>query len=159
MKKGIFIVCTSILLFTSACGSADYLFRENVSFKSGAWVVQDKIPFQFDVPDTLKIYKIGFNIRYTNDYPLQNMYVFLHTTFPNGMRLHDTVSVDLFSIEGKPLGKGRNVMELQTYFSRVRFPMTGHYTMTLEQAMRTDTLHGIISMGLYIAENEMVKRK
>jgi len=152
MKKIFFILCVNILLIVCSCGNSDYLFRENLSFKNEYWSAQDKIPFRFNVSDTTKIYLVGFNIRYTNAYPQQNMYVFLHTVFPNGMRTCDTVSVDLFSNEGRPLGKGRRVFELQTYFSRVRFPMPGEYTMTLEQAMRMDTLSGVVSMGVGVRE-------
>jgi len=152
MKKAIFILCANILLFMCSCDDANYLFRENVSTENGTWAVEDKIPFRFTVTDTVEIYAVGFNIRYTNAYPQQNLYVFLHTIFPNGLWAHDTISIDLFDTEGIPLGKGKRVIELQNYFSHVRFPMTGEYIMILEQAMRRDTLPGIISMGLYIAE-------
>ena len=154
MKKGIFLLCVNILLLICSCDNEHYLFRENVSTKNGTWAVEDKIPFRFTVTDTAEIYKVGFNIRYTHAYPQQNMYVFLHTIFPNGMRAHDTISIDLFDMEGIPLGSGKRVLELQNYFSRVRFPMSGEYIMTLEQAMRQDTLSGIVSMGLYIVEIE-----
>ena len=156
MKKSIFIICANILLTICSCDNSHYLFRENVSIKNETWTVENQIPFQFTVTDTVGMYKVGFNIRYTNAYPQQNIYVFLHTIFPNGLRTHDTISIDLFDIEGVPLGSGKRVIELQNYFSCVRFPMAGQYTMTLEQAMRRDTLPGIISMGLYIAENENV---
>jgi gliding motility-associated lipoprotein GldH len=152
MKKVIFILCVNILLFICSCDNSHYLLRENLYTENETWVVKDKIPFHFTVTDTLKVYKIGLNIRYTNAYPQQNIYVFLHTVFPNGMHAHDTISIDLFSLEGRPLGEGKRVIELQKYFSRVRFPMSGEYTMILEQAMRMDTLQGIISMGLYITE-------
>jgi gliding motility-associated lipoprotein GldH len=149
MKKVIFIL---ILFSIYSCDNSNYLFRESVSFKNEIWTVSEKIPFQFSVSDTLKKYKIGFDIHYTDAYSQQNMYVFLHTIFPNGMRMHDTIPIDLFSLEGKPLGKGSKIIKLQRYFSRVQFPITGQYTMVLEQAMRTDTLSGIVSMGLCISE-------
>ena len=149
MKKVIFIL---ILFPIYSCDNSNYLFRENVSFKNEIWTVADKIPFQFNVSDTAKTYKIGFDIRYTDAYSQQNMYVFLHTIFPNETHTRDTISVDLFSWEGKPWGRGGKVKKLQTYFGRIRFPMTGQYTMVMEQAMRTDTLSGIVSMGICIGE-------
>ncbi len=152
MKKVIFSLCISFILIICSCDNSQYLFRENISIKNEIWTVEDQLPFHFTISDTQKLYNIGFNIRYTDTYPKQNIYVFLHTVFPNGMRAHDTISVDLFSPEGKPFGNGKRVIELQKYFSQVRFPMTGQYTMTLEQAMRVDSLPGMISMGLYIAE-------
>jgi len=149
MKKSVFIVCVSAF-FIFSCDNSRYLFRENVSVTNDVWTVQDQIPFRFTVSDTVKNYTIGFNIRYTNAYPKQNLYVFLHTVFPNGLRANDTLSIDLFSIDGTPIGKGNRVIELQYPVSQVRFPITGEYFMILEQAMRTDSLPGIVSMGLYI---------
>ena len=154
MKKGVFILCVIFFVIVNSCDNSHYLLRENLYTENETWAVQDKIPFRFIVTDTVKIYKIGFNIRYTNTYSKQNMYVFLHTVFPNGMLSHDTLSIDLFDTDGKPFGRGKRVLELQNYFSRIRFPMTGEYTMVLEQAMRQDTLNGIISIGVYIVENE-----
>jgi gliding motility-associated lipoprotein GldH len=127
---------------------------ENTFIENETWHADNQIPFYFTVTDTQEVYKIGFNICYTNDYPMQNIYIFLHTVFPNGMRAHDTIGVDLFSIDGKPLGKGKRTIELLKYFSRVQFPLAGQYTMSLEQAMRTDTLSGIVSVGLYITKQE-----
>ena len=155
MKKAIHILLyANFLLMICSCDNSQYLFRENTSIDNEVWRVNTQIPFRFTVSDTTQIYKIGFNIRYTYSYPQQNLYVFLHTVFPNGMRTHDTLSVDLFSPEGKALGKGKRVLELQHYFARVKFPMSGEYFMSLEQAMRMDTLQGVTSMGLYISKME-----
>ena len=158
MKRAIHILlCANFLLLIYSCDNSQYLFRENTSVDNEVWNVKTQIPFRFTVSDTTQIYKIGFNIRYTYSYPQQNLYVFLHTVFPNGMRTHDTLSVDLFSIEGKAFGKGRGALELQHYFARVRFPMAGEYIMNLEQAMRMDSLPGVMSMGLYISKFENTK--
>jgi gliding motility-associated lipoprotein GldH len=158
MKKILFTLWICLILFFCSCDNSQYLLRESISIENETWIVDNQLPFYFTATDTQKIYKIGFNIRYTNDYPMQNIYVFLHTVFPNGMRAHDTIDIDLFSPEGQPLGKGKKFIELQKYFSRVQFPMTGQYTMSLEQAMRTDTLPGIISMGLCIAEQKVEQK-
>ena len=153
MKKSIFILLSlSFLLGISSCKHSPYFFMENITIENGIWTAKNQIPFHFTVSDTTSIYKIGFNIRYTDAYPNQNIYIFLHTTFPNNLHTRDTISIDLFSAEGNPLGKGKRVVELQTYFSQVRFPMAGQYTMTLEQAMRTDSLPIVISMGLCISD-------
>jgi gliding motility-associated lipoprotein GldH len=154
MKKIIFALWICFLLLICSCDDTQYLFRGNTSVENEIWQVNNQIPFHFTVTDTQEIYKIGFNIRYTNTYPMQNIYIFLHTVFPNGMKAHDTIDINLFSLEGKPLGKGKKTIELLKYFSRVQFPLRGEYTMFLEQAMRTDSLPGIVSVGLYITEQK-----
>ncbi|MDR1878109.1 MAG: gliding motility lipoprotein GldH, partial [Bacteroidales bacterium] len=143
---------TTLILLISACNREHYLFTKHVPLQDETWTVDNQIPFSFAITDTQTICTIGLNIRYTHTYPMQNMYVFLHTIFPNGMRTHDTISVELFSPEGDPLGKGRRVREIQKDFGRVQFPLSGEYTMTVEQAMRTDTLQGVVSVGLYIVK-------
>ena len=150
-QKIIYFSCL-ILFALSSCDRTEYLLNESKVIENEKWIVDNLVPFYFTVTDTQKIYEIGFNIRYTNDYPKQNMYVFLHTVFPDGMRANDTISMNLFSPMGEPFGKGKRVKELQQGFSYIRFPMKGDYTMTLEQAMRVDTLNGVVSTGLYIAE-------
>ena len=110
MKKKI---CAWIcLLLVCSCDHSQYLFSGNTSIEKEVWHANNQIPFRFTVTDTQEIYKIGFNIRYTNDYPMQNIYLFLHTVFPNGMSAHDTIDINLFSPAGKPLGKGKKTIEL-----------------------------------------------
>ncbi|MDR2410017.1 MAG: gliding motility lipoprotein GldH [Bacteroidales bacterium] len=152
MKKKIFASWICFLLLVCSCDNSQYLFSGNTVIENEVWHVDNQIPFRFTVTDTQQIYKIGFNIRYTNAYPVQNIYIFLHTVFPNGMKAHDTIDINLFSPEGEPLGKRGKTIELLEYFSRVQFPQTGQYTMSLEQAMRTDSLLGMVSVGLYIAK-------
>jgi gliding motility-associated lipoprotein GldH len=152
MKKKILALWICFLLLFCSCDNAQYLFSENTSIENEVWHANNQIPFHFTVTDTQEIYKIGFNIRYTNAYPMQNIYLFLHTVFPNGMKAHDTIDINLFSPEGKPLGTKGKTIELLEYFSWVQFPVAGQYTMSLEQAMRTDSLPGMVSVGLYIAK-------
>jgi gliding motility-associated lipoprotein GldH len=155
MKKFIFISWICFLFLIYSCGEdSQYLFRGNTSIENETWLVDNQVPFRFTVTDTQEIYKIGFDIRYTDAYPMQNIYIFLHTVFPNGMKAHDTIDIDLFSYDGKPLGQGKKTIEFQKYFSRVRFPIPGQYTMSLEQAMRIDSLPGMVSIGLCIAQQK-----
>jgi gliding motility-associated lipoprotein GldH len=141
-----------IVLVLCSCDRTNYLIQKSEAVENEEWCVDNKLPFYFSLPDTQKIYEIGFNIRYTEHYPKQNMYIFLHTVFPDRTLACDTFSIDLFSPAGEPYGKGRRVKELHQGISYVKFPMTGDYTMFLEQAMRMDTLPGIVSVGLYLAE-------
>ena len=150
-RRIVYAVFLGFVLFVS-CGKSNYIVNENTLIENEEWLANNQLPVYFSITDTQMVYKIGFNIRYTSDYPKQNMYIFLHTLFPDGMRAHDTVSVNLFSPMGEPFGKGKRVKELQVDFSYVKFPMAGNYTMNIEQAMRMDTLPGVVSMGLYVIE-------
>ena len=147
-------ICAWCLVFfvLYSCNKREYVINESKIIEDEKWKVENLLPFCFAVSDTQQVYEIGLNVRYTAEYPKQNMYIFLHTVFPDGMRMHDTLSVDLFSQMGEAFGKGKRVKELQKVFSYVRFPMKGDYTMTIEQAMRMDTLQGVASVGLFIVK-------
>jgi gliding motility-associated lipoprotein GldH len=149
-KRIVFAFGTVFALLILACNQTPCFFSDNVSIANETWCVNNQIPFNFTITDTQAIYTIGLIIRYSHEYPNQNIYVFLHSLFPNGMRMHDTISINLFSPQGKPLGKGKRVIELEKDVARVSFPLKGSYRMALEQAMRKDSLPGIVSIGLYI---------
>ena len=136
-------------LFCS-CSEKNFLYHENISIDGEVWTVKNQLPFQFSVTDTTTPYTVGLTVRYTLDYPKQNLYVFMHTTFPNGTQTCDTVSINLFSIDGMPFGKGKRIKELDVSIARIRFPMNGQYNIRLEHGMREYSLEGIASMGLYI---------
>lgn len=155
--KRVFLIlqCVVLLVLISSCGR-QYHYCENTAIDNETWAAGHKVPFHFAIPDTSCVYEMGLNIRYTHFYPKQNLYVFLRTVFPNETWAQDTLSIDLFTDEGIPLGKGSRVVELQHPFGCLRFPMTGDYTMTLEQAMRTDSLEGVVSVGLYITKPENI---
>jgi len=143
-------VAVGLLLLFCACGGKDFLYHENVAIANEVWETENRIPFQFSVADTNTAYRVGLTVRYTLNFPKQNMYVFIYTNFPNGRQSCDTVSVNLFAMDGTPYGKGKRIKELNVPVAKLRFPMSGQYTIHIEQGMRTDALEGVVSMGLYI---------
>ncbi|MDR1793570.1 MAG: gliding motility lipoprotein GldH [Bacteroidales bacterium] len=161
-KWSLAIVAFVCMVFFMACNQPNYFYFENQDIENEVWTVNNQLPFHFTVEDTIKPYYVGFCVRYTQQYPAQNMYVFLHTTLPNGMIMHDTILTDLFYLDGSAIGKGQRIKELYNTFSPLTFPLKGKYTMRLEQAVRIDTtaidsLKGIVSIGLYITENQVNK--
>ena len=145
----LFLGMASALLFC-ACHGKDFLYHENMAVEGEVWTAENQLPFRFSIADTAAVYEIGLNVRYTLDFPNQNLYVFLRTAFPNGTLACDTVSITLFAMDGTPYGKGKRIKELDVPIAKIRFPMSGQYCIHLEQGMRTEALEGIASMGLYI---------
>jgi gliding motility-associated lipoprotein GldH len=141
---------TVVVLSLSSCGGKDFLYHENVLIEKEVWSADNRLPFLFTVTDTASVYWVGLNVRYTLNFPMQNLYVFLHTAFPDGMHTCDTISIDLFSKEGTPFGQGKRIKELDVPIAKIRFPQSGQYNIYLEQGMRTRNLEGMVSMGLYI---------
>ncbi len=157
MRKRLFSLC-SFLILLSACSSPDKIYEEHFPLKGEVWEVEKMLPFEFTIDDTVSPYRFGLNFRYTENYPYQDIYLFLQTTFPDGKLSYDTLHCDLFSPEGEALGKGHRIKELETNYSLLKFPMKGKYVMRYIQAMRTDTLEGVESFGISLSKKPLVKQ-
>ena len=64
----------------------------------------------------------------------------------------DTINCPLANAHGKWLGKGfAGVYDNRLlYMARKRFPLTGKYSIRIEQAMRDNELQGVLDVGLRI---------
>ncbi|MBR4137693.1 MAG: gliding motility lipoprotein GldH, partial [Bacteroidales bacterium] len=102
------------------------------------------------VNDTLTDYAFYLNIRHLENYRYSNLYVFMHTTFPNGNVTHDTIECILAMPDGRWMGKGSGTMRSANVLLNpaLRFPLSGEYHFEIEQAMREKELRGITDIGL-----------
>jgi gliding motility-associated lipoprotein GldH len=145
------IISLFVIVLFPSCGDNRH-YEENRDLPEGGWNVKEKLSFDFDIADTLQPYNFYFNVRNTDAYPYSNIYVFFHTKFPNGKAALDTVEFPLMNERGQWLGKGQgDIHDCQLIFRKaVRFPVAGHYHIEAEQAMRVETLPGLINAGLRI---------
>ena len=138
------------MVILSACGH--HGFEQRVVIPEVEWDVNNRIPFDVTVNDTLGIYSFGLELRHMENYRYSNLYVFLHTTLPNENVTHDTIQCLLASPEGQWLGKGSGSMrDVKVMLNpNLRFPLEGTYHFEIEQAMREPLLKGISDIGLFI---------
>ena len=146
-KRFIYFVLATFLLVS--CGR-NTLYNESIVIPEATWD-NDMIPF-FDVTvnDTLTDYAFYLNIRHLENYRYSNLYVFMHTTFPNGNVTHDTIECILAMPDGSWMGKGSGTMRSANVLLNpaLRFPLSGEYHFEIEQAMREKELKGITDIGL-----------
>ena len=145
----LFILFILATLFT-ACGSEGFDQRKVIP--EAKWAMENRVPFDVTVNDTVGIYSFGISLRHLENYRYSNLYVFLHTTMPNENVTHDTIQLLLATPEGQWVGKGSGSMRdlSVTLNPRMRFPMQGTYHFEIEQAMREPVLKGIYDIGLFI---------
>ena len=147
MKKLLIAITVAILL--ASCGN-DKLYNESIVIPEARWD-NDMMPF-FDVTvnDTLTDYAFYLNIRHLESYRYSNLFVFMHTTFPNGNVTHDTIECTLAMPDGRWMGKGSGTMRSAKILLNpaLRFPLRGDYHFEIEQAMREKVLNGIADIGL-----------
>jgi gliding motility-associated lipoprotein GldH len=98
--------------------------------------------FKADITDTVSFNNIYLQVRHTVEYPMSNLYMFVHVKGPSGQYLTDTVNMILAAPDGKWKGKGNgHIRELMLlYRKQTQFRIPGTYTFTLEQAMRQPEL-------------------
>jgi gliding motility-associated lipoprotein GldH len=148
-RHWIFLATLTMLL--AACGPR-HLFEETIAIPGGQWNYADTLAFPFAISDTSERYDMYLDFEYADTFSHQNIYVKLHTVFPNGERLAKQKSFELFDDQGNPFGKRsgkkihlRIVLQEQTLFSQ-----PGAYTVALEQYTRDNPLGGIYAVGLAI---------
>lgn len=133
----------------TSCGN-DKLFNDSVVIPEAKWDNRMLPFFDLTVNDTLSDYAFYLNIRHLENYRYSNLYVFLHTEFPNGNITHDTIECTFARPDGSWMSKGSGTIRSAKILLNpaLRFPLTGSYHFEIEQAMRDDVLKGITDIGL-----------
>ena len=145
------ILFAGILIFFAGCDSKKF-YDENAVIEKGNWNNKEIKKFEVNITDTVSAYTFFLNIRNDGDYPYSNLYLFLHTSFPDGKKAVDTVECQLADYDGKWRGQGIGSLKFNRFeFQRgVHFRHAGKYTFELEQAMRVADLKGIRDVGIRI---------
>ena len=141
--------CLLLLLTATLLASCDHnvVYSEYRSLPFCGWDADSSLVFTPDITDTLSVYDVLLHVRHTQNYPYQNMWLFLDT--PAG---RDTIEFYLADQRGRWLGNGfGNIKEMPVlYATSVRFPHTGEYQYVIRQGMREECLHGVQDVGLTI---------
>ena len=151
MRK-LLVIILGLLMFS--CGR-NKLYDESVVIPDAKWDMENMPYFDVMVDDTLTDYAFYLNIRHLENYRYSNLFVFLHTEFPNGNITHDTIECTFALPDGRWMGKGSGTMRSAKILLNpaLRFPLRGNYHFAIEQAMREDVLKGITDIGICI-ENQ-----
>ena len=146
------IVLIGVVLIIIMMGCRGKGFDQRVVIPEAAWDVNNKIPFDVTVDDTIGVYAFGLGLRHLENYRYSNLYVFLHTEMPNGNLTHDTIQCLLATPEGRWIGKSSGSMrDLRvTLNPHLKFPLKGTYHFEIEQAMREPVLKGVSDIGVFI---------
>jgi gliding motility-associated lipoprotein GldH len=150
MRKAILISLMLLVLPMMSCDS-DMVYDQYESTENGSWSWKDRKEFDVEIKDTLSMYNIYLQVRHTVDYPMSNLYMFVHVLSPSGQYLTDTINMVLAAPDGEWIGKGNgNIRELMLlYRKQTRIGIPGTYIFTLEQAMRQPELP-VTDLGIRI---------
>jgi len=149
-----FLLAIMVLLMHLHSCDSDMVYDQYEPLEKGKWTWGDALEFKADISDTASLHNIYLQVRHTVEYPLSNLYMFVHVKSPTGQHIKDTVNMVLASPDGKWTGKGNgNIRELMLlYRKQTKFRIPGTYVFTLEQAMRKEELP-VTDLGVRIVRN------
>jgi gliding motility-associated lipoprotein GldH len=159
MKNILFVIIT--IGFFSC--NKNVVFSEYKSIpEDKGWEVKNKISLEAELTDTISKHDMYINIRHASVYEYRNLFLYLHTKYPNGTLKTDTFECILTDEKGNWLGSGAgDLWDHEVLIKRnTKFPMSGKYIFTFEQAMRfgdqpvIDPLRYILDIGLTIEKTE-----
>lgn len=110
--------------------------------------------FEFDINDTVSLHNFYVTLRNQERYAFSNIFLFVSLEFPNGKLNIDTLNCPLADAEGRWYGSGLgDLYDNRIIFKeRRKFPMAGHYRVSIQQAMRTNQLEGIADVGFRLSK-------
>lgn len=148
-------ILASMVVIFSSCDKK-VVYEKNDRIPSAVWNEDQVIEFQVEINDTLNPHHIFVNIRNLNNYPMNNLFLFVTITSPDRLFNRDTVQSFLAEPSGKWIGKGFGSVWSNRfrYKTNIRFPVTGTYHFKIEQAMRLNELEGISDVGIRIEKVE-----
>jgi len=150
MRITVLFTTTLLMLYIVSCDT-DMVYDQYRSTEKGMWGWQDTLQFRARIVDTTSMNNIYLQVRHTVEYPMSNLYMYVHIQGPGGQSLTDTVNMILAAPDGEWNGKGTgNIRELMLlYRKQTQFRIPGIYTFTLEQAMRKPVLP-VTDLGIRI---------
>jgi len=145
---GILVSCNKNVVFSK---------YERIEETKG-WPAKQLINFETEITDTNQLYDVYINVRNAETYPFKNLFMFLHTTYPDGKMSVDTIECILANEQGHWLGKGLgDLYDNAILFKKnTRFQHAGKYKFGFEQVMRygnkneIDPLFLIMDVGITI---------
>lgn len=145
-----FLFFSVVSLFFSC--DPDRVYDKSKDIENASWNKDEHVKFDVQIEDTVSYNNVFINLRNSGDYKFSNVYIFLTTIYPDNKISVDTVECTIADENGKWLGKGLgDIKDNQMLLKKgVRFHQKGIYTFEFEQAMRTDDLEGIKSVGIRI---------
>lgn len=142
----------AVLLLTMSSCNSDVIFDEDYTIPEHGWTYGEQAAFEFEIEDTTALYRMSVDIEHTTDFPFQNIYLRIHSVFPN-----DTINVIRHSVElqepnGQWIGgcSGEDCAVRVILSENMYFNQTGLHKISFEQFTRRDSLPGIKKWGLIL---------
>ncbi len=153
-KTAFFLALGIAFLFVSC--TDNIIYHQYVDINKNGWHQDSAAVFNVNIEDTIGDYDVIIDIRHKDNYPYQNLYLFVYSDSPDSVCVGDTLNCFLADNQGRWGGTGigsvKNLPFL--YMSDIKFPVKGTYTFKIKQGMREKLLEGVSNIGLKIQKTE-----
>lgn len=148
------------VLVLLSCNSNGVVFHSSQPIK-GNWDSAKTISFNLPELDSLKPHNLFLNIRNSNDYKYNNIFLIVAMDFPHGKSVVDTLEYRMANPDGSWMGQGiGSIKENKLWYKEnIRFSEEGSYTVRISHAMRNNGevegvkhLEGITDVGFTVEE-------
>lgn len=141
-----------VLLMLVGCHKSPY-YVDSCRVEENGWDFANPCCFDVEIGDTAVPYQFYVDLRTTTEFSYSNMLLYVSTTFPDGSRSIDTLSLPITAPDGRWYGRRSGRYYDNRYHFRdaqpiVRFPQEGKYRFVVTHAMRDTLLVGIRDVGL-----------
>lgn len=160
MRSAFYVCSLTLIILFSSCDEKR-VFDEYRSING--WQKDSLVRFKLDELDSTKVYDLFINIRNNSDYAYSNLFLITEIKFPEGKVVSDTLEYEMTRPNGEWLGTGYgDVKENKLWYKeKVKFEESGHYQITIQQAMRKNgevegigELQGITDVGFRIENSD-----
>ena len=150
-------ICGVLVLLVLSCDSER--FYDEYKSVSNQLEKDNIIEFDFTPTDTIKTYNLFINLRNTNDYKFNNLFLIAEIDYPNGKSVVDTLEYKMAKPNGELMGTGfTDVKENKLWYKEnFTFNESGDYKIKLQHAMRengningVNALEGVTDVGFRI---------
>ncbi len=139
------------LIFLASC-DPNRVYEKNKDIPDYKWHYDNMVEFPVEIQDTNALYNIYVNVRHTHFFPFRNLWVKVHTEFPEDKEMSQRVEIKLADKNGKWFSDCAG--DICDYKARIQsnayFNQKGTYHFALEQNMRQNPLPGIMDIGLRV---------
>lgn len=154
MMRGWSLWSIALFFFLLSC-DADRVYEQYQDFDNRSWAVTEIPEFEFTIDNPNEKYNLYINVRNSSDYPNARFFFTYYFQDSTGMVLKQELKTEvLFDYKtGKPFGSSGigDIYDHQfSILNNHQFNHAGRFKVKFEQFMRTDTLAGILAVGLRV---------
>jgi len=163
MSKALPIIVFSIIsiFILESCENRNFIFSDESVFENGTWNEADSVTFEVDVLDTMKLYNLGLIVEHSKNYPAQNIYLKINTTFPDRQYFTQRVNIDFANQAGKWFGDcSGDICEVEAFIQQgAYFNQQGKYQFTIKQFTRDVDLKNINRLQFFVEDMQQTRQQ